>query len=47
VTPRNLILALDFDGGMHPVDGGTESRFCRLDLLEDWLRGRPSVRVLT
>ena len=46
MTQRTLILALDFDGVMHPVDSRTEAKFCRLDLLEAWLRGRPSVRVL-
>jgi hypothetical protein len=46
LTQRSIILALDFDGVMHPVNTGTESKFCHLDLLEAWLRGRPSVRVL-
>ena len=46
MTPRNIVLALDFDGVTHPVESRTESKFCRLDLLEAWLRGRPAIRVL-
>jgi hypothetical protein len=41
-----LALALDFDGVMHPIKGGTESKFCRLESLAAWQRGRPSLRVL-
>ena len=41
-----MILALDFDGVLHPVNTTTEPKFCRLELLEDWLRGRLEVDVL-
>lgn len=41
-----MILALDFDGVLHPVSSRTEPKFCRLDLLEEWLGGRPAVRVV-
>jgi len=41
-----MILALDFDGVMHPVNSTTEPKFCRLDLLEQWLRKRTVVDVL-
>ena len=40
------ILALDFDGVLHPLNCGVEAKLCRLCLLEEWLRGRPQVRVL-
>ncbi len=46
MTQRSIIFALDFDCVMRPGDSGTESKFCRLDLLKAWLRGRPSVGVL-
>ena len=39
------ILALDFDGVMHPSVTTTESKFCCLELLESWLRKRPGVNV--
>lgn len=41
-----MILALDFDGVLHPVNTRTEPKFCRLHLLEEWLRNRPLVDVL-
>ena len=41
-----MILALDFDGVMHPVNSSTEPKFCRLDLLERWLRKRPAFDIL-
>ena len=41
-----MILALDFDGVLHPVTTTTEPKFCRLDLLERWLRERPTVDVV-
>lgn len=41
-----MILALDFDGVMHPVNNRTEPTFCRLNLLEEWLHARPAVRLL-
>ena len=46
MTQRHIVLALDFDGVLHPLNSRTESMFCRLDLLEAWLRGRPAIRVL-
>jgi hypothetical protein len=46
MTPRHIVLALDFDGVLHPLNSRTESMFCRLDPLEAWLRGRPAIRVL-
>ena len=45
-TSSIMILALDFDGVLHPVNTTTEPKFCRLELLEDWLRGRLEVDVL-
>lgn len=41
-----MILALDFDGVLHPVMTTMEPKFCRLELLEGWLRGRPDVDVV-
>ena len=41
-----MILALDFDGVLHPVTTTKEPKFCRLDLLERWLRERPPVDVV-
>jgi len=41
-----MILALDFDGVLHPVRTTTEAKFCRLGLLESWLRERPRVDVV-
>lgn len=41
-----MILGLDFDGVMHPVSSTTEPKFCRLELLEAWLRAHPSVDVV-
>ena len=41
-----MILALDFDGVLHPVRTTTEPKFCRIHILEDWLRNRPVVDVL-
>ena len=41
-----MILALDFDGVMHPVNSTREPKFCRLNLLEQWLRKRPVVDVI-
>lgn len=41
-----VLLCLDFDGVLHPVASRTEPKFCRLELLETWLRQRPEVSVL-
>lgn len=41
-----MIPALEFDGVMHPVNSRTETKFCRLALLEEWLWARPGMRVL-
>ncbi len=41
-----MILGLDFDGVMHPVNSTTEPKFCRLPLLEAWLREHVRVDVL-
>ena len=41
-----MILALDFDGVLHPVNSQTEPKFCRLHLLESWLRAWPGVDVV-
>ena len=41
-----MILALDFDGVLHPITTTTEPKFCRLELLERWLRKRPAVDVV-
>ena len=41
-----MILALDFDGVLHPVNSPTEPKFCRLHLLESWLRAWPGVDVV-
>ena len=41
-----MILALDFDGVLHPVRTTTEPKFCRLPLLERWLRKWPAVDIL-
>lgn len=40
------ILALDFDGVLHPSPNRHEAPFGRLELLEEWLRTRPDVSVL-
>lgn len=39
-------LFLDFDGVLHPVRSLTEPKFCRMPLLESWLRLRPRVCVV-
>jgi hypothetical protein len=41
-----LILGLDFDGVLHPVNSLTEPKFCRMELLETWLRAHPWVDVV-
>lgn len=41
-----MILALDFDGVLHPVRTTAEPKFCRMDILEGWLRNRPAVDIL-
>jgi len=39
------VLFLDFDGVLHP-ESGAEPLFCRLPLLEQWLRARPNIHVV-
>ena len=46
MTQRRILLALAFDGVLHPVNSRTESMFCRLDLFEAWLRMRPAIQVV-
>lgn len=41
-----MILFLDFDGVLHPVSSRTEPKFCRMQLLEDWLQQRSIVDVV-
>ena len=41
-----MILALDFDGVLYPVRTTTEPKFCRMHLLDEWLRNRSVVDVL-
>jgi len=41
-----MILGLDFDGVLHPMNNAALGRFCRLPLLEAWLRQRPGVEVV-
>ena len=39
-------LFLDFDGTTHPLGCRVDLLFCKLDLLEDWLRRHPRVKVV-
>lgn len=41
-----VVLFLDFDGVLHPYPGRNEQLFCRLDLLQEWLRRRPHVEIV-
>lgn len=41
-----MILALDFDGVLHPIKQRDEPLFCRLFLLEHWLRTNEHVDVV-
>lgn len=41
-----MIVFLDFDGVAHPDRFRTEAKFCRLPLLESWLRARLAVDVV-
>jgi len=41
-----VILFLDFDGVMHPFGCTIALYFCRLELLEAWLRQRPGLDVV-
>ena len=41
-----MILFLDFDGVMHPFGCTIDLYFCRLELLETWLRRRPGFDVV-
>lgn len=43
---RRPILALDFDGVLHPDGCWVDRHFCKLPLLESWLRRRPAVDVV-
>lgn len=47
---RAMLLFLDFDGVLHPEHPGRRAndayQFCRLPLLEGWLRLRPGVDVV-
>jgi hypothetical protein len=45
-TALSRIVFLDFDGVMHPRGCTIDRYFCHLPLLEDWLRGRPSIGVV-
>lgn len=45
-TDTRRLLFLDFDGVMHPFRCGVGQYFCHLELLEAWLRQRPSVDVV-
>ena len=40
------VLFLDFDGVLHPFGCWVDRHFCRLPLLEVWLRRRPAVDVV-
>lgn len=40
-----VYLALDFDGVLHPAKSWTEPKFCRLEMLEAWLREHPDVEA--
>ena len=37
---------LDFDGVLHPDRSSVDLYFCRLTLLEPWLRKRPQIEVV-
>jgi len=41
-----VILFLDFDGVMHPFGCECDRYFCRLELLEPWLRQRPGLGIV-
>jgi hypothetical protein len=41
-----MILFLDFDGVLHPDRASVDELFCRIGLLQDWLRVRPGVDVV-
>jgi hypothetical protein len=41
-----VILGLDFDGVLHPMNDAAAGRFCRLPLLEAWLREHYGVDVV-
>ena len=41
-----MILFLDFDGVLHPDRSPVDKLFCRLGLLQEWLRRRPGVDVV-
>lgn len=46
VFTGKALLALDFDGVLHPIDAGSDQMFCRLPLLEAWLHKNENVDVL-
>ncbi len=41
-----MIIALDFDGVLHPRSTHNEPVFCRLPLLEQWMRANQHVDVI-
>ncbi|UOB05887.1 HAD domain-containing protein [Cupriavidus campinensis] len=41
-----MLLFLDFDGVMHPVGCSVDRYFCHLDLVQDWLRRHPAIKVV-
>ena len=41
-----MILMLDFDGVLHPDITRNEPLFCRLPILDAWLRDRPQIEVV-
>jgi len=41
-----MLLFLDFDGVLHPDRASVDLYFCRLTLLEPWLRQRPQIDVV-
>ena len=44
--PFRMIVFLDFDGVLHPDRSNMAPKFCRMPLLEAWLRERPVVEVV-
>lgn len=46
MTAERRLVFLDFDGVLHPQVAFIAERFCRLPLLEGWLRARPDIQVV-
>ncbi len=42
----DAVLFLDFDGVLHPCGCTADQLFCRVDILQDWLRRRPGIDVV-